>query len=98
MVNLWHVQDFPDCRNTKAIMKPIGVTCPTCKEGQVVERKVKRDVFSSDVTNIRNVNMYLGISQLPDLVRNVTIHLVEKKSKKGVQIQCTECEYKEDIQ
>ena len=33
--------DFPDCRNTKAIIKPIGVTCPTCKEGQVVERKSK---------------------------------------------------------
>ena len=33
--------NFPDCRNTKAIIKPIGVTCPTCKEGQVVERKSK---------------------------------------------------------
>ena len=39
--NSWLVQNFPDCRNTKAIIKPIGVTCPTCKEGQVVERKSK---------------------------------------------------------
>ena len=37
---------FPDCRNTKAIMKPIGVTCPKCKEGQVVERRSKtRRIF-----------------------------------------------------
>ena len=33
--------NFPDCRNTKAIMKEIGVTCPTCEEGQIVERKSK---------------------------------------------------------
>jgi DNA topoisomerase-1 len=24
--------NFPDCRNTKAIVKKIGVTCPTCKK------------------------------------------------------------------
>ncbi|CAK8053833.1 type I DNA topoisomerase [Eupransor demetentiae] len=33
---------FPDCRNTKAIVQEIGLTCPKCKKGQVVERKTKR--------------------------------------------------------
>ncbi|MDU6091370.1 MAG: type I DNA topoisomerase, partial [Staphylococcus lugdunensis] len=35
--------NFPDCRNTKAIVKTIGVTCPTCKKGDVVERKSKKN-------------------------------------------------------
>lgn len=35
--------NFPDCRNTKAITKEIGVTCPTCGKGQVIERKTKRN-------------------------------------------------------
>lgn len=33
--------NFPDCRNTKTIIKPIGVKCPTCNEGEIVERKSK---------------------------------------------------------
>ncbi|MGL6299396.1 DNA topoisomerase family protein [Streptococcus iniae] len=35
--------NFPDCRNTKAITKEIGVTCPICEKGQVIERKTKRN-------------------------------------------------------
>lgn len=33
---------FPECRNTKAIVKEIGVKCPTCHEGNVIERKSKK--------------------------------------------------------
>ena len=35
--------NFPDCRNTKAIVKEIGVTCPTCHQGNIIERKSKRN-------------------------------------------------------
>src|SRR5699024_11502633 len=31
--------NFPECSNTKAIVKEIGVSCPKCKEVQIVERK-----------------------------------------------------------
>lgn len=89
---------FPDCRNTKAIMKPIGVACPTCKEGQVVERKSKTR------------RIFYGCDQYPECeyvswdkpvarpCPKCDHTLVEKKSKKGVRIECTECDYKEDIQ
>ncbi len=33
---------FPDCRNTKPIIKDIGVTCPKCKEGKIIERRSKK--------------------------------------------------------
>ena len=26
--------NFPDCRNTKPIVKEIGVNCPRCKKGE----------------------------------------------------------------
>ncbi|ORU00416.1 DNA topoisomerase I [Anaerovibrio sp. JC8] len=32
---------FPDCRNTKAILKDTGVKCPKC-DGHIVERKSRR--------------------------------------------------------
>ncbi|MEK4228720.1 type I DNA topoisomerase [Solibacillus sp. FSL H8-0538] len=89
--------NFPDCRNTKAIMKLIDVKCPTCKEGEIVERKSKTK------------RLFYGCNQYPecDFVSwdkpisrpcpKCSALLVEKKLKKGVQIQCTntECDYEE---
>ena len=90
--------NFPECRNTKAIIKPIGVKCPKCKEGEVVERKskTKRIFFGCDkYPECDYVSWDKPISRPCPKCENT---MVEKKLKKGVQIQCTECEYKEDIQ
>ncbi len=90
--------NFPDCRNTKAIVKPIGVTCPKCKEGQVIERKskTKRIFYGCDqYPECDYVSWDKPISRPCPKCEHT---LVEKKLKKGVQIQCTECEYKEDVQ
>lgn len=35
--------NFPDCRHTQQIVKKIGVTCPSCHKGEVIERKSKRN-------------------------------------------------------
>ncbi|MCM3742821.1 type I DNA topoisomerase [Sporosarcina luteola] len=90
--------NFPDCRNTKAIIKPIGVTCPSCKEGQVVERKskTKRIFFGCDrYPECEYVSWDKPIARPCPKCQHT---LVEKRLKKGVQIQCTECDYKEDAQ
>lgn len=63
--------NFPDCRNTKAIVKPIDVKCPSCETGKLSNVNPKQSAFFTDATNIRNVTSYHGISQLVDLVRNV---------------------------
>ncbi|PIC65644.1 DNA topoisomerase I [Sporosarcina sp. P13] len=90
--------NFPDCRNTKAIIKPIGVTCPKCKEGEVVERKskTKRIFFGCDqYPECDYVSWDKPISRPCPKCQQT---LVEKRLKKGVQIQCTECDYKEQPQ
>lgn len=33
---------FPDCKNTKAILKSTGIACPKCQEGELAERKTRR--------------------------------------------------------
>jgi DNA topoisomerase-1 len=33
---------FPECRNSKPLLTKIGMTCPTCHEGEVVERRSKK--------------------------------------------------------
>lgn len=90
--------NFPDCRNTKAIVKPIGVTCPSCKEGQVIERKskTKRIFYGCDrYPECEYVSWDKPIARPCPKCQHT---LVEKRLKKGVQIQCTECDYKEDAQ
>ncbi|PAV29989.1 DNA topoisomerase I [Virgibacillus profundi] len=90
--------NFPECRNTKPILKEIGVKCPKCKEGNVVERKSKKR------------RTFYGCDQFPDcdfiswdkpIARpcpKCESLLVEKKSKKESQIKCTNCDYKEKTQ
>ncbi|MCK5763961.1 MAG: type I DNA topoisomerase, partial [Clostridiales bacterium] len=34
--------NYPECKNTKPILKEIGVKCPNCENGQVVERRTKK--------------------------------------------------------
>ncbi|MGE3797367.1 MAG: DNA topoisomerase, partial [Thermomicrobiales bacterium] len=33
---------FPECRNSKPLLQKIGMSCPTCKIGDVVERRSKK--------------------------------------------------------
>ncbi|MCA9832567.1 MAG: type I DNA topoisomerase [Thermomicrobiales bacterium] len=33
---------FPECRNSKPLLTRIGVECPTCHQGEIVERRSKR--------------------------------------------------------
>ncbi|MDQ3780330.1 MAG: type I DNA topoisomerase [Chloroflexota bacterium] len=33
---------FPECRNARPLLQRIGVTCPTCHEGEIVERRSKK--------------------------------------------------------
>lgn len=89
---------FPDCRNTKAIVKEIGVTCPDCKQGQIIERKSKRN------------RTFYGCSRYPDCefvswdkpvgrdCPKCKHFLIEKKTKKGLQVKCSNCDYTEAIQ
>nr|WP_253300497.1 type I DNA topoisomerase [Paenibacillus lautus] len=89
---------FPDCRNTKPIVKDIGVACPKCKEGHVVERRSKKG------------RVFFGCDRYPecDFVSwdkpstkpcpNCSSLMVEKKSKQGIKLQCTSCDYSEMVE
>lgn len=89
---------FPDCRNTKPIVKDIGVACPKCKEGHVVERRSKKG------------RVFYGCDRYPecDFVSwdkpslkpcpNCSSLMVEKKSKQGIKLQCTSCDHSEIVE
>ncbi|MBO0469216.1 type I DNA topoisomerase [Enterococcus sp. DIV0242_7C1] len=90
--------NFPECRNTKAIVKEIGVTCPVCNEGQVIERKSKKN------------RLFYGCSRYPECdftswdkpigrpCPKCGQYLVEKKVKGGKQVVCINGDYEENVQ
>lgn len=90
--------NFPECRNTKAIVKEIGVTCPVCNDGQVIERKSKKN------------RLFYGCSRYPDCdftswdkpigrpCPKCGQYLVEKKVKGGKQVVCINGDYEENVQ
>ncbi|WP_400162962.1 type I DNA topoisomerase [Brevibacillus sp. TJ4] len=88
---------FPECRNTKPIVKEIGVKCPQCETGEIIERKSKKS------------RIFYGCNQYPEcefvswdkpIARpcpKCSHMLVEKKRKKqGVSVVCTSCDYQEE--
>ncbi|MFG6115131.1 type I DNA topoisomerase [Halobacillus sp. MO56] len=90
--------NFPECRNTKPILKKVGVTCPKCKEGEVVERKSKKRRTFYGCDRYPECDFISWDKPISRPCPKCSSLLVEKKSKKGVQIQCTECDYKEEAQ
>ncbi|WP_342600674.1 type I DNA topoisomerase [Psychrobacillus sp. FSL H8-0483] len=90
--------NFPECRNTKAIVKEIGVTCPSCKEGQIVERKSKTKRLFYGCNLYPTCEFVSWDKPISRPCPKCNEMLVEKKLKKGIQIQCVACDYKEDPQ
>ncbi|MEI2399360.1 type I DNA topoisomerase [Paenibacillus phytohabitans] len=88
---------FPDCRNTKPIIKDIGVSCPKCREGKVVERRSKKG------------RVFYGCDQYPGCdfvswdrpsVKPCPVcgsWMVEKRNKQGTKLQCTSCDHTEAV-
>ncbi|MGL4819649.1 MAG: topoisomerase DNA-binding C4 zinc finger domain-containing protein, partial [Bacilli bacterium] len=90
--------NFPECRNTKAIVKEIGVTCPKCQEGQIIERKSKTKRIFYGCNQYPTCEFISWDKPIDRPCPKCESLLVEKKVKKGVQIQCTTCDYKETPQ
>ncbi|MFE8695196.1 type I DNA topoisomerase [Cytobacillus sp. FJAT-53684] len=90
--------NFPDCRNTKAIVKEIGVKCPKCNEGNIIERKSKKRRIFYGCDRFPECDFISWDKPLPRSCPKCENLLVEKKLKKGVQVQCVECDYKEEKQ
>ncbi|KLV28295.1 DNA topoisomerase I [Niallia circulans] len=90
--------NFPECRNTKAIVKDIGVKCPKCHEGNIIERKSKKRRIFYGCDRFPECDFISWDKPLQRPCPKCENMLVEKKLKKGVQVQCVNCDYKEEPQ
>jgi DNA topoisomerase-1 len=90
--------NFPECRNTKPILKEIGVACPKCGKGKIVERRTKRGRLFYGCDRFPDCDFVSWDKPLARPCPNCNGVLVEKKLKKGSRVQCLNCEYKENVQ
>ncbi|GAF12869.1 DNA topoisomerase I [Bacillus sp. JCM 19046] len=90
--------NFPECRNTKAIVKDIGVSCPTCKEGNIVERKSKKRRIFYGCDRYPECEFVSWDKPIARPCPKCHSLLVEKKSKKEVHVACSSCDYEEEKQ
>ena len=87
---------FPDCRNTKAILKETGVACPKCS-GMIVERKSKKRRTFYGCSHYPECEFVSWDKPIERKCPKCTAMLVEKKGKKKqANVQCTECDYMEE--
>lgn len=87
---------FPDCRNAKPILKSTGVTCPGCKQGEIVERKSKKQRTFYGCNRYPECEFVSWDKPVPRPCPRCKSLMVEKKRKKGTMIQCTHCDYQEE--
>ncbi|MBA2453043.1 MAG: type I DNA topoisomerase [Chloroflexia bacterium] len=85
---------FPECRNAKPLLTKVGIPCPTCGEGEVVERRSKKG------------RVFYGCSRYPDCDFVSWAKPVAKKcpecggvmaiaNRAGDQVQCISCKHRE---
>lgn len=92
--------NYPECEETKPFLHKIGVHCPKCEEGDVIERRSKKGRLfygCSTFPQCRFVSWNKPIDKKCPLCKDV---LVYKKSKKGDKIVCSDkdCKYEELVE
>ncbi|NCD08014.1 MAG: type I DNA topoisomerase [Negativicutes bacterium] len=81
---------FPECRNTKAILKKTGVNCPKCGQGEVIERKTKRGRIFYGCERYPECDFTTWDKPVKDPCPKCKGMLVEKTGKSGTKnIYCT---------
>ncbi len=88
---------FPDCRNTKPILKETGVKCPACG-GEVVEKKTKKGRLFFGCSNYPDCEFVSWQRPVNEKCPQCDTVLVEKRSKHKLALRCLnkECDYQRE--
>jgi len=91
--------NYPECTHTKPILNKIGVTCPICQEGEVVERRSKKGRLfygCSQFPACKFVSWGRPINEKCPECNSVLVHKINKKSEK-IMCSSKECKYEREV-
>ncbi len=92
---------YPDCKNTKAIVEKLDVKCPTCHEGDVLQRKSRKGKKFFGCSRYPECNYVSWYEPVKESCPQCNGLLYKKYSKKdGTYLDCaTEgCGYKKKVE
>lgn len=91
---------YPDCKNTKPFIIKTGVSCPTCEEGELIERKSRKGRTFYGCTSYPDCDFVTWNKPIEKKCPECAGILVEKRSrKKGLTHKCInkECGFEETV-
>ncbi|GBF71988.1 DNA topoisomerase I [Paenibacillus sp. 598K] len=88
---------FPECRNTKPIIKEVGVACPQCKEGKVIERRSKKGRIFYGCDRYPECDYVSWDKPVSKPCPSCGSAMVEKRNRSGGKLKCTSCDHTEEL-
>jgi DNA topoisomerase-1 len=90
---------YPECNHTRPILNRIGVSCPICKEGEIIERKTKKLKNFYGCSKFPSCNFMSWHKPTGELCPTCTEPLIEYHTKKKHEISCINknCHYKREV-
>jgi DNA topoisomerase-1 len=84
---------YPKCKHTRPL--PLGVKCPTCRTGEVIERRTKRGRSFFGCSNYPKCEFSTWYRPVPDTCPKCGYVGAEKRSTKarGEYRRCVDCEH-----
>ena len=76
---------FPDCRNTKPVLKKTGIKCPKCEQGEIIERKTKRGRIFYGCERYPDCDFTTWDKPLKDKCSKCNGVMLEKSGKNGLK-------------
>ncbi len=91
--------NYPECENTKPFVKKIGVHCPLCEEGEVVERKSKKGRLFYGCNKFPDCRFVSWNQPVNEKCPKCDTLLVIKKTKKETKLVCPtkECSFEKNM-
>lgn len=87
--------NYPECSNTKPFVKKIGVSCPLCDTGEIVERKSKKGRIFYGCNTFPECRFVSWNQPVDDKCPRCDALLVIKRTKKETKVVCPnkECSF-----
>lgn len=89
---------FPECRNTKPIVKDTGVTCPNCHQGKIIERRSKKGRLFYGCDRYPECEFVSWDKPVEAPCPKCGSLQVEKRNKSGTFVQCTKCDHRVEVE
>lgn len=87
---------YPECKNTKPIIQKIGVSCPECKDGDVIKRRSRKGRLFYGCSNFPKCNFVSWDEPVKEKCPKCNSYMVKRKNKSGTVYRCSnkDCGYK----